>query len=88
MRRIFDGDGYELMLTYTLENQLTLVSGLNWLESNNSEYNNANGEFRRRFYVLGRHHLWNSMALVYLEAKLDDSIGFDNLDEENAYGVG
>ncbi|TKB56547.1 porin [Ferrimonas aestuarii] len=89
MGRIFDGDGYELMLTYTLENQLTLVSGLNWLESNNSEYNNANGEFRRRFYVLGLHYLWNNMALVYLEAKLDDSsIGFDNLDEENAYGVG
>ncbi|GAA4891766.1 porin [Ferrimonas pelagia] len=87
--RVFDGDGYELMVNYTFDNALTLVSGVNWLESSDSTYEDENGKFKRLLYVLGAHYQWGDMIRLYVEGKIDDSeFGSDNGSDENLIGVG
>ncbi|MBY5921158.1 porin [Ferrimonas balearica] len=87
--RVFNARGYEVMLNWTFANNLTLVSGLNWLESDDSSYEEVNGMYRKRLYVLGAHYEWGTQLRLYFEAKLDDSeFGFDALGEEDLYGIG
>ncbi|MBY6186729.1 porin [Marinobacter hydrocarbonoclasticus] len=87
--RVFNGRGYELMLNWTFENNLTLVSGFNWLESDDTDYEAVNGMYRKRLYVVGAHYEWGTQLRLYFEAKLDDSkFGFDGTGEEDLYGVG
>ncbi|MBY5990842.1 porin [Ferrimonas balearica] len=87
--RVFDGQGYEVMLNWTFDNDLTLVSGLNWLESDDASYENENGMYRMRLYVLGAHYEWGNLLRLYFEAKLDDSsFGASGDSGEDLYGVG
>lgn len=87
--RVFDGKGYEVMLNWTFDNNVTLVSGLNWLESDDPGYEDVNGMYRKRLYVLGAHYEWGSQLRFYIEAKLDDSeFGFEGVGEEDLYGIG
>ncbi len=85
----FDADGYEVMFGYTFDNDVTLVAGLNRLESSSNSYEEARGRFLRNLYVVGAHYQWGSQMWLYAEAKIDDSeFGFDKTSEEDLYAIG
>ncbi|SHH27950.1 porin [Ferrimonas marina] len=87
--RVFNGDGYELMVNWTFENGLTIVSGLNWLESDDPEYEAANGTFKRALYILGAHYRWGPLTKFYIEGKLDDSeFGVEQGSDDDVIGLG
>ncbi|MBY6018368.1 porin [Halomonas denitrificans] len=87
--RVFNGNGYEVMLNWTFDNNLTLVSGINELKSDDASYEEVNGVYRKRLYIVGAHYEWGTQLRLYFEAKIDDSdFGFEGLGEEDLYGIG
>ncbi|WP_028117343.1 porin [Ferrimonas senticii] len=87
--RLFDAKGAELLLSWTLANGLTLIGGLNSLQSDDSQYEIANGDFKRELYIAGVHYRWQQSLIVFIEGKLDNSeFGFSGEDEENLVAAG
>ncbi|WP_298439340.1 porin [uncultured Ferrimonas sp.] len=87
--RGFDGHGSEMMLAWTNQHGLSLVAGINSLQSDDRSYEQANGKFKRELYVTGIHYFWGEGTLFFAEVKIDNSeIGVNKEDEQNVYGTG
>ncbi|QIZ77195.1 porin [Ferrimonas lipolytica] len=87
--RLFDSSGAELMLAWTTDQNLTYVVGLNSLRSDDADYEQNYGDFKREFYVAGVHYQWEDGALVFIEGQLDSSeFGFSKEDDDNFIGIG
>ncbi|MBR9729560.1 porin [Shewanella intestini] len=73
-RIIPEAKGLESLLSYRFDNNIRLLTAYNVLEAGDEYEALYNGDkFKRQFFVLGLHYIWDENTVLYVEGRFDNS---------------